>query len=125
MNDWVGLAMIVLLVVGVVIASAKLGAPRKQISEEEFERRVREGQRSQAAVFALQQLLQPKAAEAVAVQQDLRHGYYNKKRVPGDGDDEPAGASDDESAPADARTAEAGPAANFDEMGPAAENFIN
>ncbi|HEX8068478.1 MAG TPA: hypothetical protein VF546_00905 [Pyrinomonadaceae bacterium] len=88
MGDWIGLAFIVLLIVGVVVASALLGRPRAPISEEEFQRRVREGQRSQAAVFALQQLMQPKAAEAVAVQQDLRHGYYNKKRVPGEGDDE-------------------------------------
>jgi hypothetical protein len=87
MSDWIGLVIIVLLVVGVVVASAKLGAPRKQISEEEFERRVREGQRSQAAVFALQRLLHPKAADAVAVQQDLRHGYYNKKKTAGEGDE--------------------------------------
>ena len=87
MSDWIGLAFLLLLVVGVVIASAKLGTPPKRISEEEFEKRVREGQRSQAAVFALQQLMQPKAAEAVAVQQDLRHGYYNKKRIPGEGDE--------------------------------------
>lgn len=88
MSDWIGLAVILLLIVGGIVASAKLGAPRKQISEEEFQRRVREGQRSQAAVFALQKLLQPKAAEAVAVQQDLRHGYYNKKKIPGEGDDD-------------------------------------
>ena len=88
MSDWIGLAFIVLLVVGAIVASAILGKPRKRISVEEFQRRVREGQRSQAAVFALQQLMQPKAAEAVAVQQDLRHGYYNKKRIPGEGDDE-------------------------------------
>ncbi len=91
MSDWIGLAIILLLVLGGVVASIVLGTPRKQISEEEFERRVREGQRSQAAVFALQQLMHPKAAEAVAVQQDLRHGYYNKKRVAGEGDDEAAG----------------------------------
>ncbi|HEX8178459.1 MAG TPA: hypothetical protein VF525_02840 [Pyrinomonadaceae bacterium] len=93
MSDWLGLAFIVALVVGAVIASAVLGRTPQRISEEEFERRVREGQRAQAAVFALQQLLQPKAAEAVAVQQDMRHGYYNKKRVPGAGDDDEADAA--------------------------------
>jgi hypothetical protein len=90
MSDWIGLIFIALLVLGAVVASALLGRPPKRISEEEFERRVREGQRAQAAVFALQQLMHPKAAEAVAVQQDLRHGYYNKKRVAGEGDDEGA-----------------------------------
>jgi hypothetical protein len=104
MSDWIGLAVILLLVVVGIIASAYLGTPRKRISEEEFQRRVREGQRSQAAVFALQQLMQPKAAEAVAVQQDLRHGYYNKKRIPGEGDDD-----DDELAPAESRAVEAQP----------------
>ncbi len=94
MNDWLGLGIFVLLIVGVLFASSMLGKPPKKISEEEFEKRVREGQRAQAAVFALQQLLQPKAAEAVAVQQDLRHGYYNKKRVPGEGDDEAVAESD-------------------------------
>ncbi len=88
MSDWLGLAFIVLLIVGVVVASAILGRPPQRISEEEFEKRVREGQRAQAAVFGLQKLLQPKAAAAVAVRQDMRHGYYNKKRVPGAGDDE-------------------------------------
>ena len=103
MSDWLGLAFILLLVVGVLVASARLGAPPKQISQEEFERRVREGQRSQAAVFALQQLLHPKAADAVAVQQDFKHGYYRKKRVAGEGEDDltPADARTGESAPAD------------------------
>jgi hypothetical protein len=38
-------------------------------------------------MFALQQLWHPKAAKAVEVQQDLKAGYYNKRRVPGDGED--------------------------------------
>ena len=88
MSDWLGLAFILLLVVVGLVASARLGAPRKQISQEEFERRVRDGQRTQAAVFGLQQLLHPKAAKALAVQQDFKHGYYRKKRTAGEGDDE-------------------------------------
>jgi hypothetical protein len=39
-------------------------------------------------MFALQQLLHPKAARAVEVQQDLKHGYYNRKKIPGEGDEE-------------------------------------
>ncbi|PYS88321.1 MAG: hypothetical protein DMF64_20785 [Acidobacteria bacterium] len=88
MNDWIGLVFIVLLVVGVVIASAKLGAPPRRLSEEEFEQRARDGSAGRAGLFALQQLLHPKAAKAVAVQQDLKHGYYNKKKIPGEGDDD-------------------------------------
>ena len=101
MSDWLGLAFILLLVVVGLVASARLGAPRKQISEEEFERRVREGQRSQAAMFALQQLLHPKAAKAVEVQQDFKHGYYRKKRTAGEGEDDLA---DDVLTPAESRT---------------------
>ena len=104
MSDWIGLAFFLLLVVGAIVASAMLGKPRKRISEEEFQKRVREGQRSQAAVFALQQLMQPKAAEAVAVQQDLRHGYYNKKRIPGEGDDEEETMEETTDAPGEAES---------------------
>jgi hypothetical protein len=88
MNDWIGLGIFVLVVVLAVVASSQLGKPPKRITVEEFEKRARSGAFTRAGMFALQQLLNPKAAKAMEVQQDLRHGYYNKKRVPGDGDDE-------------------------------------
>jgi hypothetical protein len=87
MSDWIGLTFFVLLIVLVLVASARLGAPRKEISVEEFEKRAREGGYTRAGMFGLQLLLNPKAVKAIEVQQDLRHGYYNKKRVPGEGDD--------------------------------------
>jgi hypothetical protein len=90
MSDWIGLAVILLIVVSGLCAAAYLGRPPEKISEEEFERRVKEGARTRAAMFALQQWLNPKAAKAYEVQQDLKHGYYNKKRVPGEGDDDVA-----------------------------------
>ena len=93
MNDWVGLACILLIIVGGLFAASRLGAPPEQISEEEFQRRVREGAHTRAAMFALQQWLHPKGAQAVAVQQDLKHGYYNKKKIPGDGGDAAAPAT--------------------------------
>jgi hypothetical protein len=101
MDDWIGLAVILLIILGGLFAAARLGAPPQEISQEEFERRVREGASTRAGMFALQQLLHPKAAKAVEVEQDLQHGYYNKKKIPGEGDDaEPAtersGASDTE-----------------------------
>ena len=102
MSDWIGLAIIGAIVLGGLFAAARLGAPPEKISQEEFERRVREGARTRAAMFALQQWLNPKAATAVEVQQDLKHGYYNKKKIPGEGDEtaEPGagepGASDTE-----------------------------
>ncbi|HEY1403305.1 MAG TPA: hypothetical protein VGB05_04200 [Pyrinomonadaceae bacterium] len=87
MNDWIGLAIIVSIILGGLFAAARLGMPPERISEEEFERRVREGAHTRAGMFALQQLLHLKAAQAVEVQQDLKHGYYNKKKIPGEGDD--------------------------------------
>lgn len=87
MNDWIGLGIFVAVVVLAVVASSQLGKPPKRITVEEFEKRARSGAFTRAGMFALQQLLNPKAAQAMEVQQDLRHGYYNKKRVPGDGED--------------------------------------
>lgn len=93
MNDWIGLGVILLIIVGGLFAASRLGAPPEQISEEEFQRRAREGAHTRAAMFALQQWLHPKGAQAVEVQQDLKHGYYNKKKIPGDGDDAAAPAT--------------------------------
>src|SRR5687768_3688985 len=88
MSDWIGLAVILLIILGGLFGAAYLGRPQEKISEEEFERRVKEGARTRAAMFALQQWLNPKAAKAYEVQQDLKHGYYNKKKIPGEGDDD-------------------------------------
>ena len=91
MSDWIGLAVILLIILGGLYGAWRLGAPPEKISQEEFDRRVKEGAATRGAMFALQQWLHPKGASAVEVQQDLRHGYYNKKKIPGDGDDaEPA-----------------------------------
>jgi hypothetical protein len=92
-SDWIGLAIIVLIIIGGLFAAARLGAPPEEISEEEFQRRAREGAHTRAAMFALQQWLHPKGAQAVEVQQDLKHGYYNKRKIPGDGDDAAAPAT--------------------------------
>jgi hypothetical protein len=87
MNDWIGLTIILLIIIGGLCGAAYLGRPPEKISQEEFDRRVREGASTKAAMFALQQWLNPKGAKAIEVQQDLRHGYYNKKKLPGEGDD--------------------------------------
>lgn len=87
MSDWIGLAVILLIILGGLFAASRLGAPPEKISQEEFDRRVREGAATRGAMFALQQWLHPKGAQAIEVQQDLRHGYYNKKKLPGEGDE--------------------------------------
>jgi hypothetical protein len=97
MSDWIGLAVILLIILGGLFAAAQLGSPPEKISQEEFDRRVKEGASTRAAMFALQQWLNPKGAQAIEVQQDLKHGYYNKKKIPGDGDDAKSGADNSSS----------------------------
>ncbi|MDQ3907499.1 MAG: hypothetical protein M3268_04055 [Acidobacteriota bacterium] len=96
MGDWIGLGIFVAVAVAALAASSYLGRPRKRISVEEFEERARSGGHTRAGMFGLQQLLHPKAVKAIEVQQDLRHGYYNKKRVPGDGEDDEVAAGGEE-----------------------------
>ncbi len=105
MSDWIGLAVILLIILGGLFAAARLGTPPEKISQEEFDRRVKEGASTRAAMFALQQWLNPKGAKAFEVQQDLRHGYYNKKKIPGDGDDAKPGKDESSSSDIEERDA--------------------
>lgn len=88
MSDWIGLGVFLLVIVIALVAAAQLGKPRKKISVEEFEERARSGGGMAAGMFGLQKLLNPQAAKSVEVLQDLKSGYYNKKKVPGEGDEE-------------------------------------
>jgi hypothetical protein len=88
MGDWIGLGLFVGVIVLAVVGMARLGGPRRELTPEEFEERARTGAYTRAGMFAFLQLWHPKAVKAIEVQQDLKAGYYNKKRVPGDGDDE-------------------------------------
>jgi hypothetical protein len=81
------------VLVGAVAGLAHLGKPRPPMTNEEFERRAAEARGTMSAgvagmMYALQKLMNPKAAEAVEVQKDLRAGYYDEKEQAGD-DDEP------------------------------------
>ena len=93
MSDWIGLGVFLLVIVIALVASAQLGKPRKKISVEEFEERARSGGGMAAGMFSLQKLMNPRAAKSVEVLQDLKSGYYNKKKLPGEGDDEEEGAA--------------------------------
>lgn len=89
MGDWIGLGIVVLVIASSVFGVWKLIAPRKPISDVEFERRVRENPGVlSSSVMGLQKILEPGAAKSVEVQQDLRGGRYNKKQARGDGDHE-------------------------------------
>ena len=87
MSDWIGLAIFVLVIAGAVVGLSFLGRRRPPMTEEEFEQRAAEarGTTGGGAMYALQKLFDPKAAEAVEVQQDLRAGYYNKQAGQGEG----------------------------------------
>ena len=108
MGDLLGLLLIVLILVGGFFGLAHLGAPPAAMTQDEFERRVQEGRGMMSAgvmagVHALQKLMNPKAAEAVEVQKDLRAGYYDDQQKQGDGDAAPQDApetSPDESSDA-------------------------
>ncbi len=88
MSDWIGLGIIVLVVVGAVVGLSYLGKKPKPLTEEEYEQRVREapGMLS-AGVLSIQKVLDPGAAKAEAVQQDLRAGYYDDQEEEGEGDE--------------------------------------
>src|SRR5687768_13136125 len=92
MGDWIGLGIIALVVVGALVGLSFLGKTRKPLTEEEYEQRVADAKgttRSLAAagLSALDTFVNPKAAKAVAVQQDLRAGYYDDQEKEGEGDE--------------------------------------
>ena len=99
MGDWLGLGVITLVLLGGFAGLVRLGTPRPPLSKEEFERRAAEGRGYMSAgvmagMHALQKLLNPKAAEAVEVERDLRAGYYDEQQAKGDGDEPGAGGAE-------------------------------
>ena len=93
MSDWIGLAVILLLVIGGVYGLSRLGEPRRPMTDEEFEKRVREAPVGlSAGLIGLQKILEPGAAKAVEVQQDFRAGHLDKKQESGEGDETDAAA---------------------------------
>src|SRR5829696_8879685 len=100
MNDWIGLGIFVLVVVGALVGLSHLGKKPKPLTEEEYEQRVREapGMLS-AGVLSIQKVLDPGAAKAEAVQQDLKAGYYDDQEEEGEGDE--PGAADKRPRPTD------------------------
>ena len=84
MSDWIGLAVIVLVVLCGVFGLMYLSKPY-DVSVDEFERRAQEGPSLMSAgLSGLQKFLNPAEEKAVEVQEDLRQGRYNKKDPSGD-----------------------------------------
>jgi hypothetical protein len=92
MTDWIGLGIIVLVVFGALIGLSYLGKTRKPLTAEEYEERVAAAKGTTrgaaiAGLSALDTFVNPKAAKAIAVQQDLKAGYYDDQEEEGEGDE--------------------------------------
>lgn len=84
MSDWIGIAVIVFIVVCGLFGLSQLSKPY-DVSVEEFEKRAQEGPSLMSAgLSGLQKFLDPAAAKAAEVQEDLRQGRYDKKDESGD-----------------------------------------
>jgi hypothetical protein len=82
-NDWIGLGIVALVIVGVLLLLNQITKPYDVKDEEEFQRRRREGGRA-TGLMGLQGILDPAAKKAVEVQQDLRRGVYDDREEPDD-----------------------------------------
>ena len=89
MRDLIGLAFILLIVVGGLYL---LTRPTKPLTVEEFEKRASEGAGMLGAgMMGLQKVLDPGAQKAVAAVEDFRQGYLDGEQESGDGDDTDSG----------------------------------
>jgi hypothetical protein len=78
-GNWIGLGVIVVVIAVVLILLNQVSKPYGVKTEEEFQRRRKEGGLLSAGMMGLQQILDPSAKKAVEVQQDLRRGIYDDK----------------------------------------------
>jgi hypothetical protein len=88
MSDWLGLGFVVLVLVIAIIAISMAGKPSKEISAEEFERRVRENPGLiNAGMIGLQKILEPGAKKAIEVQEEMKRGVFDGEQGSGDTND--------------------------------------
>ena len=94
MSDWIGAAVIVLIVVCGLFGLSRLGKPY-DVTVEEYERRAQEGPGLLGAgLVGLQKALDPAMEKAAEVQEDFRQGRYDGEQESGDPPE--VGESDDE-----------------------------
>lgn len=85
MRDLIGLAFILLIVVGGLYL---LTRPVKPLTVEEFEKRAGENRGMMGAgMLGLQKILDPGTEKAIQVQEDFQQGYLDGEQESGDGDD--------------------------------------
>lgn len=91
MQDWIGLAFLALLVIGVIFGLRALAKSRPRTSEE-FERNAAEGTTAMgASMNALQELMNPEAAKAKETITQMKEGRYQKKKREGKADGDAGG----------------------------------
>lgn len=87
MNDWIGLGIIVLLVIGAIVGLSVLGKPY-EVTQEEFDKRAHEAPGMLSAGFAgLQKILDPAADKSAAAVEDFKQGYLDGEQESGGGKD--------------------------------------
>jgi len=89
MQDWIGLAFFILLIVGVIVGLKILAKPQTRTAEE-FERNAAENTTMMgASMNALQELMNPEAAKSKETITQMKDGRYQKKKREGkaSGDD--------------------------------------
>ena len=86
MSDWIGLAVIGLLILCGLAGLWKLSQPY-DVSVEEFEKRAHEAPSLMSAgLTGLQKILDPAAKNAEVAQEDFKQGRFDDKQAKGDGD---------------------------------------
>ncbi|HZN07998.1 MAG TPA: hypothetical protein VFB65_14485 [Pyrinomonadaceae bacterium] len=84
MNDWIGIAVIVFLILCGLFGLSRVSKPY-DITTEEFERRAQEGPGLLGAgVIEIQKVLDPAAERAAVVQEELKQGRYDGEQGSGE-----------------------------------------
>ena len=95
-KDWLGLAIIGLVVLFGLFGLSRLSKPY-DVSAEEFERRAEEGPGLLgASLIGLQSALDPSKQKSVEVIEDLKQGRYDGEQESGDPPDAGTAANEDE-----------------------------
>jgi hypothetical protein len=95
MSDWGGLIFFILLVAGAAFGLRALSKPRVT-TPEEFERRASEEKTMLgASMNALQEAVDPAAARAKEVVEQMKDGTYRKKKREGKANADETGEDDD------------------------------
>lgn len=94
--DLIGLAVLLLIILGALYGLHRITRP-VNYTKEVYERRLKKGTGiargvMNAGMYPFEELLNPKAVEAVHVKKDMKAGYYDTRQEDGEGIDDPGSA---------------------------------